>query len=216
MKYPAGVWMSAKERRKGKDSLERVMGVARMWHMRKCVPANGQSVRDPASGAPRAGLRMPKRQQGMEDSTREAASAWRDFLLDRRENAKSMTSAQLRGDQRASLTTSTDGREEERRSGRGRCDWGGKRTTVQSGQKRQGDCEAGLAKPLPFAHLCCVKLTTKTAFPLCGTECRKPIGWRHGVGHLTTALAGELLRKEWAKRVTMRGNALKCIKQQSS
>lgn len=105
--------MSGLRGENGKNSLERASEVARSACLRQKAGGGGRCARAPASGAPTAGPRVLQRKQSTGDSNREAASAWREFLPERSEKAKSMTSAQVGRDQRASLNTSSGGCEEE-------------------------------------------------------------------------------------------------------
>lgn len=91
----------------GKNSPERAIEVAHSDCLRQKAVGGGRCARAPASGAATAGRRVLQRQQSKADSNRIAASAWRDFLHERSEKAKSMTSAQVSCAQRASLNTSS-------------------------------------------------------------------------------------------------------------
>jgi hypothetical protein len=110
---------SRRVKAKRENSHELVSEVARSGCPRQRAVGGGRCARAPASGAPSARPRMLQRQQSMGASNREAARAWRDFLPERREKAKSMTRPQLRRDQRASLNASGDEHKGVARSGRG-------------------------------------------------------------------------------------------------
>lgn len=178
----SAIWISGLRGENGKDSLEPASEVTRSAYLRKKVGGGGWRARAPASGAATAGRRVLQRKQSTADSNRKAASAWREFLHERSEKAKSMTSAQVSCAQRASLNTSGGGCKEERRSRPSSRDWGGRQATAQWQHKKQGCDEGALAKPLLYADLWCAQTTTKTAFPVCGTSAPEPQGGGTRVG----------------------------------